>query len=139
MRRKACRIQVDFDSQVQCNLNYFRTSKNSIKAEVLAFLDRLIYDGYRHFIIYIETPTDFWVAELLYFLMPYWKDIGVVYSLGFWNDDAGLDYAWLDQSRFFHYEVINSAYRIIWRQGDWLDMQFTLKRLDFYELFRNVL
>ena len=136
MRRlKACRLRVDFCWQVQMNLQQYRSNHTSVKLKVIGFIEKLISDGYRHFIIYIEKPTDLWVAELLLFLIPAYKHLDIVYSIGLWIDEDGMEYAWLEEACLVDQEIMRRARRIIWRRDEWYDVNYGLKRLDFAKIY----
>lgn len=77
LRQRACRIQVDFDQPIQSNIHQYRSNKSHAKTMVLDFIAVLIDEGYRHFIIYIDLPTDLWIAEILYLLIPSYKPLGI--------------------------------------------------------------
>jgi hypothetical protein len=129
VRQKACRIQVEFDEHIHENIRQHRSNKSYAKTIVLNFIDTLIGEGYRHFIIYINWPTDLWIAELLFFMIPSYKPLNIAYTLGLWIDEDGMHYAWMENSACFAWEVLQAAKKIIWRQEEWYDLEYTLKYL----------
>jgi hypothetical protein len=120
---------VEFDRNISTNIRQYRANRSYVKTMVLNFYGVLIDDGYRHFVIYIEYPTDLWVAELLYFLIPSYKPLNITYTLGLWTDEAGMNYDWMENSACFAKEVLQAAKKIVWRQEGWYEPEYTLKYL----------
>ena len=118
------------------NLQQHRSNPTSVKLKVIDFIENLIADGYRHFIIYIEKPTDLWVAELLLFLIPTYRPLDIVYSIGLWIDEDGMEYAWLEEIYLIDQEIMKCARRIIWRRDEWYDVNYGVKRLDFNSMHK---
>ena len=96
---------------------------------VINFICALIDEGYRHFVIFIEDPTDLWIAELLYFLIPSYKPLDITYALGLWTDEASMNYDWLENSACLVKEVLQAAKKIIWRQEGWYEPEYALNSL----------
>lgn len=80
-RRKMCMVRVILKSNEADNLSYHKRNLTKTKRYVLCFLQKLYQFGYRHFVIYINDPIDFWLAEMLYFMHYCKKYADVVYSL----------------------------------------------------------
>ena len=135
-RQKACRLRIDFCWQVQMNLQQYRSNHTFAKLKVIDFIENLVAAGYRHFIIYIEKPTDLWVAELLLFLIPTYKPLDIVYSIGLWVDEDGMEYAWLEEICLVDQEIMKCARRIIRRRDESYDVNYRVKRLDFNSMHK---
>ena len=74
-------VRVILKSNEADNLSYHKRNLTKTKRYVLCFLQKLYQFGYRHFVIYINDPIDFWLAEMLYFMHYCKKYADVVYSL----------------------------------------------------------
>ena len=129
MRSMTCRVKVVFDQYIHKDIRQYRANRSYAKAMVINFLDVLIDEGYRHFVIYIDDQTDLWIAELLYFLIPSYKPLDITYTLGLWTDEAELNYDWMEKSVCFVREVLQATKKIVWRQEGWYEPEYTLKYL----------
>ena len=129
MRSRTCRIQVEFDRYIHKDIRQYRANRSYAKAVVINFFDVLIDEGYRQFVIYIDYPTDLWIAELLYFLIPSYKPLDITYTLGLWTDEAEMNYDWMENAVCFAKEVLQAAKKIVWRQEGWYEPEYTLKSL----------
>lgn len=128
MRHKACVVWVDFHPQLRNNIRQFRSSNNYVKKQITQFIFDLLDDGYRHFIIFIECPSDLWVAEIIYFLKLSSRNAGIIYSIGLWSYDEDPS-LWLLDSPFFYREILENANKVFWRKKKWYDNNYRLKRI----------
>ena len=99
-----CMVRVILKSNEADNLCHHKRNLTKTKRYVLCFLQELYQFGYRHFVIYINDPTDFWLAEMLYFMHYCKKYADVVYSLYFLTEDADSSdfFKWLDDEYFLN-------------------------------------
>lgn len=127
-RAKTCLLRIDFHPLLQADSLRYRNSNGYVKKTVLDFILGLYVRGYRHFIIYINKPSDLWIAEMVYFLSFSNTDIELSYSIGLWLDTE-CNYVWMDRSEIFTKEVMEHAKRVFWRSIKWYDNYYKLERL----------
>ena len=65
---QTCIVQVILEHEEAFNLRQHRRNETMLKKRILDFIHQLRQRGFRHFIIFINTTVDFWLAELLYFM-----------------------------------------------------------------------
>ncbi|MEN6563553.1 MAG: hypothetical protein ABFD11_08410 [Christensenella sp.] len=128
VRAKTCLLRIDFHPLLQADSLRYRNSDGYVKKTVLDFILGLYARGYRHFVIYINKPSDLWIAEMVYFLSLSNTDLGLCYSIGLWLDTE-CNYVWMDRSEIFIKEVIEHAKRVFWRSKKWYDNYYRLERL----------
>lgn len=128
MRHKACVVWADFHPELQNNILQFRSSNGYVKKQIMRFIFGLLDEGYRHFIIFVERPSDLWIAEIIYFLKISYRNVGIIYSIGLWayEEDSSL---WLNDSPFFYQEILEKAYKVFWRKKKWYDNNYRFKRI----------
>lgn len=127
-RVTTCLLRIDFHPLLQADTLRYRSSGGYVKKTVLNFMKSLYAQGYRHFVIYINKPSDLWIAEMVYFLSLSNTDPGLSYSIGLWLDTE-CNYVWMDRSEIFNKEVIEHAKRVFWRSKRWYDNYYKLERL----------
>ncbi|HAX39889.1 MAG TPA: hypothetical protein DCY10_03260, partial [Clostridiales bacterium] len=84
MKRKACIVRVDFHPRIACAISGYCMRCSDGKQEILRFFEALVARGYRHFVLYIEQPSDVWVAELVLRFQEA-SIAELVYSIGIWQ------------------------------------------------------
>lgn len=57
-RVKTCLLRIDFHPLLQADTLHYRSSGGYVKKTVLNFIKSLYAQGYRHFVIYINKPSD---------------------------------------------------------------------------------
>lgn len=129
----ACRILVKFNASDIQRLSQHRRYNSYIKKRIVSFIQLLLDEGFHHFIIFINQPIDYWIAELLYFMM-----LGntkcFIYSLVFFSYDKGISYDWLDYE-WHAADVIESAQKIIWRHSASYGRKYIIRFLDLQLFF----
>jgi len=65
VRRKACLICVDFHPCIAGAISRYCMCCSEGKREIERFIGSLVARGYTHFVLYIEKPSDVWIAELV--------------------------------------------------------------------------
>lgn len=128
VKAKTCLLRIDFHPLLQADSLRYRNSNGYVKKTVLDFVLGLYVRGYRHFVIYINKPSDLWIAEMVYFLSLSNTDFGLSYSIGLWLDTE-CSYAWMEHSEIFTKEVMEHAKHVFWRSIKWYDNYYKLERL----------
>ncbi len=99
------------------------------KRKLIAYLKKLIADGYRTFVIYVGNQVDFWTAEVIWEFSITAGNPEITYMLVFITSVLKMENEWIDQESVWN-EVTGNAQRILW-QKDFYPMQgITLKMLD---------
>lgn len=127
-RVKTCLLRVDFHPLLQANTLRHRNSGGYVKKVVVDFILCRYAQGYRHFIIYIDKPSDLWIAEMVYFVSLSNLYLDLSYSIGLWIDTE-CAYPWMDRTELFSKEVMKHAKRVFWRSKKWYDNYYRLERL----------
>lgn len=81
MRAISCRVKIELTNNIQRNLTQHRRSDSVVKKQLLNIIYSLLREGYRHFIIDIDSPADYWFAELIYAVAIANKGSGIRYSI----------------------------------------------------------
>lgn len=127
VRRKACMIRVDFHPRIANAISRCSRQLCDEKREIQRFLASLIARGYRHFILYIEQPSDVWIAEILCnFQMT--SNFDLIYSIGIWQYDED-PCEWIEALPFDWATILRSAHRVFLRSKDWYDTRYRAERL----------
>ena len=127
-RVKTCLLRVDFHPLLQADSLRYRSNCGYVKRTVVDFILSLYARGYRHFVIYINKPSDLWIAEIVYFMSLSLQKQDMTYSIGLWIDRE-FAYPWMNQTDIFSTEVMKHAKRVIWRSKKWYDNYYRLERL----------
>ena len=85
---QTCIVQVILEHEEAFNLRQHRRNETMLKKRILDFIHQLRQRGFRHFIIFINTTVDFWLAELLYFMNRGDRKAAFSYSLYLTPADA---------------------------------------------------
>jgi hypothetical protein len=97
------------------------------KQEILRFFEALVARGYRHFVLYIEQPSDVWVAELVLRFQEA-SIAELVYSIGIWQYEQD-PCEWIEELPFDWEAITSNAHRLFWRSKDWYDNGYRVERL----------
>ncbi len=87
MRTISCRVKIDLTVEICRNLKQYRYSNSKIKQRLLSIIYSLIKDKYRHFVIDIDNPADYWFAELVYVVAVAEKSLNIHYSIGLLSEE----------------------------------------------------
>lgn len=128
MRRKACLVWVDFHPQLSGDLLHYCMREGDGKRLILLFLNRLVKRGYRHFILYIERPSDIWIAEMIYYFSLSCQEVDLKYSIGIWQYENN-PCNWIEQLPFDWESIVNNAYRVFLRSDCWYDKYYRMEQL----------
>jgi len=127
VRRKACLICVDFHPCIAGAISRYCTRCSEGKREIERFLQSLVERGYRHVVLYIEKPSDVWIAELLCDYQMN-REPDLIYSIGVWQyEEDPCD--WLEELPFDWNTIVKHAYRVFPRSKDWYDTRYRVERL----------
>ena len=85
---QTCIVKVILEHEEAFNLRQHRRNETMLKKRILDFIHQLRQRGFRHFIIFINTTVDFWLAELLYFMNRGDRKAAFSYSLYLTPADA---------------------------------------------------
>jgi RNA polymerase sigma factor (sigma-70 family) len=127
VNRKACVIRVDFHPSIACAISSYSVRCSDGKQEILRFLESLVVRGYRHFILYIEQPSDVWVADL-FLCFQKASEEALVYSIGTWRYDQD-PCEWIEELPFDWESITRNAHHMFWRSKDWYDNGYRAERL----------
>lgn len=127
MRRKACMIRVDFHPCIANTISRYCMRCSEGKLEIIQFLQKLVENGYRHFILLVEQPSDVWIAELIcYFQKSCALDL--IYSIGIWQYEED-SCEWIEDLPFDWKTIAKNAYHVFPRRKDWYDPHYHMERL----------
>lgn len=127
MKRKACIVRVDFHPRIACAISGYCMRCSEGKREILCFLKSLVARGYRHFVLYIEQPSDVWVAELVLRFQEA-SIAELVYSIGIWQYEQD-PCDWIEELPFDWEAITSNAHRLFWRNMNWYDSAYRVERL----------
>lgn len=126
---QTCIVQVILEHEEAFNLRQHRRNETMLKKRILDFIHQLRQRGFRHFIIFINTTVDFWLAELLYFMNRGNRKAAFSYSLYLTPADAENMSEWAVEEYYFD-EIIRNAAKIHWCRGHWYMPDSPLMLLD---------
>ena len=115
---QTCIVQVILEHEEAFNLRQHRRNETMLKKRILDFIHQLRQRGFRHFIIFINTTVDFWLAELLYFMNRGDRKAAFSYSLYLTPADAENMSEWAVEAK------------IHWCRGHWYMPDSPLMLLD---------
>ncbi len=126
MRTISCRVKIDLTADICRNLNQYRYSNSKIKQRLLSIIYSLIKDKYRHFVIDIDNPADYWFAELVYVVALAEKSLNIHYSIGLRSEENETIYDWMYEEPLCK-AILFSAYRVYYRKEEWYERKYELK------------
>jgi len=120
-------IRVDFHPRIASAITRYCKRRSEGKQEILEFLYSLTARGYRHFILYIEQPSDVWIAQMLCsFQMS--SNFDLIYSIGIWRYDED-PCEWIEDLPFDRGMITKNASCVFLRSKDWYDARYRVERL----------
>lgn len=127
MKKTACMILVDFHPQISSNARDLLRRDTAGKQAVLRFFNALLAEGYRHFIVDIDKPSDIWVLQLLRGYQQA-KDGIFAYSVGIRAyEEANCD--WIEEADCDWGDLISQAQRVFCRRHAWYEGRYRTERL----------
>ena len=140
MQAKSCRIRIELAKMDQQNLKQHRFSNCALKRRFIGIIYELLRKGYKHLVIDINCPTDYWLAELIYSISIVEKSMGVRYSIGLQSEENTSIYDWMFDEPLCE-RILLSAYQVYYRKKEWyvrkyrtIIYQLTTHDLKKYEL-----
>lgn len=126
MRTISCRVKIDLTADICRNLDQHRFCDSKTKQWLLNIIYSLIEEGYRHFVINIDSPADYWMSELIYVVAAANKSSNIRYSIGLHSEEDETIYDWMYDEPFCN-AILLSAYRIYYRKEEWYERKYELR------------
>lgn len=120
MHERSCYITVELKPQMLSQLGQLRRSNSLAKQRILFFVSELINEGFCHFYICVNSQSDYWLAEMLFFLQM--NDCSLLkYSLVFIENEIDRnDGIWQDDEPHWK-DVLQGAQSVIYKKEDWYE------------------
>ena len=121
-------LRVDLHPLLAKTLPRYCRQEGEGKQQILRFINCLVERGYRHFILYIERPSDVWIAEVIAYYALSKRDSGIRYTIGVWRyDERPCD--WIESLPFDWDFIVKNAYRVFLRSDYWYDKSYRMERI----------
>ena len=127
VRRKSCLICIDFHPCIAGAISRYCMCCSEGKREIERFLGSLVARGYTHFVLYIEKPSDVWIAELVRDMKIASRE-DLIYSIGVWQYEED-PCNWMEELPFDWDAITKSAFQVFSRSKDWYDTRYRVERL----------